>query len=327
MLKLDTKDKKILYELSKNARLSYAELGKKTALHKDTVAYRMKQLETQNIISGYTLVFNFGKLDVQIHKLYIKFGNIDQKKIEQIAEELKKQKHIIWIVLCNGTWDMIATVTVQSNRDFYSFKQWFEKEYEPYLYEFKSTAHVEAYFYSRDYLVQKPVSQEIKIFETESKKAQIDSTDIKIIELLANNSRIPTIEIAKALKITAHTIAYRIRQLEKAHILLQCRASINIEEIGYIFVKAFIKLQSISQEVRKKILEYCRNHPNIIHNVECLGEWDLEPEFEVQSIEVFYQIISEMRHKFAQHIASVESVIIHRELKYKLIPLIKSTDG
>src|SRR3989338_473395 len=119
MLKLDTKDKKILYELSKNARLSYAELGKKTALHKDTVAYRMKQLETQNIISGYTLVFNFGKLDVQIHKLYIKFGNIDQKKIEQIAEELKKQKQIIWIVLCNGTWDMIATVTVQSNRDFY----------------------------------------------------------------------------------------------------------------------------------------------------------------------------------------------------------------
>ena len=44
-VKLDSKDKKILEQLQKNARLSIAEIAKNTKLPRDVVVYRIKKLE------------------------------------------------------------------------------------------------------------------------------------------------------------------------------------------------------------------------------------------------------------------------------------------
>ena len=44
---LDSIDRKILTELDKNARISYSELGKRIRVAKETVKYRIAQLEKQ----------------------------------------------------------------------------------------------------------------------------------------------------------------------------------------------------------------------------------------------------------------------------------------
>lgn len=320
MLTLDLKDKKILYELSINARLTYAELGKKVRLHKDTVAYRMKQLEEKGVISGYTMFFHFGRLGFRVYKLYVKFRGASSEKIQHIAHTLKEREEVGWVVFCQGNWDMIIGVMTSSVRAFTQLKQWFEREEHDFIYELKATTHVEAYFYSRDYFLQKHEPVEVTIFKEEKRNVDLDKKDWTILEMLVRNSRMAVVEIAQKTGLTARTVAYRIKRLEKEKVILQYRASLNLEQIGYIFVKAFIRLQNISEQERKKIIDYCKFNPHIIHNVECLGDWDIEPEFEVHSIEDFYTIIQEMRQKFAQQIMTVESVIINRELKYGYVP-------
>jgi len=57
-----------------------------------------------------------------------------------------------------------------------------------------------------------------------------------------------------------------------------------------------------------------------VHNVESLGEWELEPEFEVESIEQFYEIINEFRSRFAEHVEKIDSMIVSREYKYQYVP-------
>ena len=322
-MELDVKDRKILYHLSKNARLTNREIGKAIGLHKDTVGYRLKQLTDQGVISGHTMFFDFGKLGFQVYKAYFKFKGVGAEKIREMANELKDDKMIGWIVLCNGRWDMILGFLCKSNARFFEKKQELERKFHDSIGELKVSAHVQAFFYPRNYLVPESPSEEMRIFG-EGEAAKVDGKDIAILNLLGSDARMSVVEIARKTHLTPRIVAYRIRAMRKGGIILQYRSSINLEKVNYIFVKAFIRLQDMTPESRRKILEYCKIHPNIVHNVICLGDWDLEPEFEVRSIEEFYCIISEMRDMFSGNIRDIESAIINREIKYQyLVPLDK----
>ncbi|MEO8773809.1 MAG: Lrp/AsnC family transcriptional regulator [Gelidibacter sp.] len=67
---MDDIDHKILQLLRRNARESFANIGKKVELSAPAVGKRVKQLEEKGIILGYSLKLNHEKLDV-VTKAYI----------------------------------------------------------------------------------------------------------------------------------------------------------------------------------------------------------------------------------------------------------------
>ena len=58
-MELNLKDRKILAELDLNARATFHDIGKKARLSKETVIYRVRQLEKRGIIQRYTTLVNF----------------------------------------------------------------------------------------------------------------------------------------------------------------------------------------------------------------------------------------------------------------------------
>lgn len=67
---MDAIDKKILEMLRKNARESFANIGKTVELSAPAIGKRVKQLEEKGIILGYSLKLNHEKLEVSV-KAYI----------------------------------------------------------------------------------------------------------------------------------------------------------------------------------------------------------------------------------------------------------------
>ena len=67
---MDTIDSQILKMLRKNARESFATIGKKVDLSAPAVGKRVKQLEEKGIILGYSLQLNHEKLGTSV-KAYI----------------------------------------------------------------------------------------------------------------------------------------------------------------------------------------------------------------------------------------------------------------
>ena len=59
---LDNKDLKILEVLKVNSRLSTQKIAKKTLIPITTVHNRMKKLEKEGIIKGYTVILDYKKL-------------------------------------------------------------------------------------------------------------------------------------------------------------------------------------------------------------------------------------------------------------------------
>ncbi|MBU4242067.1 MAG: winged helix-turn-helix transcriptional regulator [Nanoarchaeota archaeon] len=60
-MKLDFKDKKILYNLDLNSRATLNEIAKKVKLSKQVVDYRLKNLLKNKIIKEFYTVINFSK--------------------------------------------------------------------------------------------------------------------------------------------------------------------------------------------------------------------------------------------------------------------------
>ena len=83
-MKLDLKEKKILHELDKNARISFSEIAKRIRLSKNSVINRIKELEKEEIILGYNTLININSLGYTTYDIYLKFKNTNYEKEKEI---------------------------------------------------------------------------------------------------------------------------------------------------------------------------------------------------------------------------------------------------
>jgi len=82
---------KILEALQQNARLSFAELGRKAGLSTPATAERVRRLEEAGVITGYHATLNMAKLGVPIHvivHLTIHGGDVQVSRTVAAVKEL-----------------------------------------------------------------------------------------------------------------------------------------------------------------------------------------------------------------------------------------------
>jgi len=93
VVELDAIAWRILEELQRNARESFAELGRKVGLSTPAVAERVHRLEEAGIITGYHASLNAAKLGVPIHvlvRLTIPGGELQITRTVSAIKELSE---------------------------------------------------------------------------------------------------------------------------------------------------------------------------------------------------------------------------------------------
>ncbi|MBI5148686.1 Lrp/AsnC family transcriptional regulator [Candidatus Pacearchaeota archaeon] len=317
VIKLDLKDRKILYELDFEARQSASQIGKKVGLPTEVVHYRIKQLEKKGIISNYMVMLDLAKLGIKQFKIYLKFENLTREAEDKIITYFKSLPVVKWIVSCFGIFDMIIAIETKTLEEFDKIKNEIISKLSDFIYKNEISQLIEAITYRRNYIVGKKGSlqDEANILGKQG-EIDIDKIDLEILKKLARNGRASVIDIATKLKTTERIVSYRIKQLEKQGIILGTKIAINYEKLDYKFFKSFIKIKKPTSERIKEFMNYCKMHPNIIHFVRVLGEWDLEPEFEVSGNEEFFKILVEIRDNFSDIIKTIDTIIIIREHKF-----------
>jgi DNA-binding Lrp family transcriptional regulator len=175
---------------------------------------------------------------------------------------------------------------------------------------------IEAQTYGRDFLLEQRSIHPPRIIMKKEKTEKIDELDLKILKSISLNARKPIIEIAQEIKSTVRSVNYRIKQLIKKEIILGFKIALNYELLGLKFYKTFIYLDNPKKERIKELLNYLASQKNITHNVRVIGNWDLEPEFEVYSEKEFDSILTELKDKFKDTIKKIEIITITKEHKF-----------
>jgi Lrp/AsnC family transcriptional regulator, leucine-responsive regulatory protein len=323
MVKLDKKDKKLLYEIDLNARLGTSVLGKKIGLSQEGTFYRLQRLERQNIISGYMTLLNFGKIGYTGYGVYARFQNVTKEQKKNIIEELKKHNHIYWIAEFGGKFDLAFAIMAKNIIHFNELFSELSTKYNHVLKDFTVAIRVELIQFPRDYLIHvKMLSKKTPRFGKYIESVQLDDVDKSILREITHSARISVLELAKRISKPSSTVRTRLKQLEKNGIIQGYSSQIHCQEFGYQSYQLFVNTKNLTKEKKEKLFSYCRTHPNIIFCIETVGKWNFEIIYEIESQKDLQDLIIDIRTKFSDVIADVESIVLFNHyVKYNQYPL------
>jgi DNA-binding Lrp family transcriptional regulator len=112
---LDEKDERILEELKKDARMSTADIARRTGLPRVTVHERIKKMKEKGIIKKFTALLDYAKVGKPTTAFvlvsYDPHGEITQRKL---AEKLAKLEGVYEVHILAGEWDLLLKVRGES---------------------------------------------------------------------------------------------------------------------------------------------------------------------------------------------------------------------
>lgn len=320
MLKIDLKDRKILYELDLNSRQSLTAIGKKVGLKKDVVSYRIKKLEDEGIIKNYYAFIDTFRLGYHMFRIYLNFQYVTPKIREEIVHYFVDYKNSLAVHSLKTEIDLDVVVWV---KDIFEFYQFWEKTldlYEDYFSKYSISILTRAVIYKKSFLLDKESEEDnvLCYINCGGKAVEIDETDYHLLNELAVNGRIPLIELAEKLDCSSQTVNYRIKNLLKNRIIKAFRVNLDISKLDLLHHKVDIYLKDHKR--KKQILNYLQDKPYIEYMNLALGWADLEPEFVVKDFNELLKILDELNTKYGNVIKKQIFWVVEKTHKIRFLP-------
>lgn len=292
---LDKIDKKILYELVKDARITNSAVAKKVRLSKDSVGYRIKQLEKKGFVQSYRAIIDVNKIGYQIFRIYFRLIDTNQEELDEIIQFLKANKQAWWIAKLEGNWDFLFAYHAKSNKDFYDFYFKFNQKFRKHIKE-KMIAPIPFYReIPKRYLTGE---QELITIAPSDEKIEIDEKDKHLLKILSKNGKITILKLSEETNLDIKTIKSRIKKLEEQKIILGYTTEINSSKLDRDFYTIGIDLNDFKKY--KAIKEELISHPEVTSWVLSIGGYDIECDIEIENTKRFYEITNQLKNNHSE---------------------------
>lgn len=106
IVKLNETEKALLQNLTRNSRISYAELSNSINKKSNTLIYSLKKLEYKKVILGYQPKINWNYLGYTHYKVFLQLQNIDKKMYSHICQSIADLPFSIYITEVMGSQDL-----------------------------------------------------------------------------------------------------------------------------------------------------------------------------------------------------------------------------
>ena len=144
---LDETDKKILKELSTNARINIINLSQKTKLTRDVVNYRIKKLLKEGIIFQYRCYLNLQKIGINHYKIIFRTKNFNEEHEKQIKEYVEKHKKATQFLKLIGSWDLEIEFETENEDELYKILTEIRKQFSEIIRDFDILRITETFKY------------------------------------------------------------------------------------------------------------------------------------------------------------------------------------
>ena len=321
MFRVDKIDKNVIYELSKNARLSYKQIARNINSKKETVAYHINKLIAEGIITKFVPVFSLSRLGIFSSKIYLRLSGLNKEKEEKMYRYLLSNKKIVWVAKSVGRWDLLLGVYATNILDFSKIKEEILSKLSDNIVDYDITHIEDGLVFNRDYLSDKNVDYRKEfIFGGCAGKEKLKEIEFKIIQHIKNNGRFNILDIANHLRIDPKTFINKIKELQKRGILQGFTLFLNLKKIGFQLYKLCVYLQNHNEKKIKNLISFLKNNRQTIHLIKSLGSWELEIEIESGDSKEIYDYIAELKNTFPNMIKQVDLAIVTEELKLEFFP-------
>jgi DNA-binding Lrp family transcriptional regulator len=302
-VELDEYDRKLLYELDKDAQVTLSTLAKKIRRSKQFVEYRIKKLEDNNVIIGYHAIIDASKLGFFTYRIYFKFQQTTKKEEEELITFLKKYENIWSIAKLYGKWDCAFFVGVKTVKELHNLWDELMLKYKEIIKEYNVSVYAPVINFNKVFFSDKKLEVLERIYG-DAEEEKYDKKDFKILKEYSNNVRTPLLRLAEKLKLSLNTIRYRIKAMEKNRIIVGYKLNLNLEILGFEGYRVDLHLMSAKRN--NEIYNYCKHHKNIYQIMRSIGGSDFEMSIIVNDLYHLISIMEELKEKFKKVINHYE---------------------
>jgi len=320
MIKLDLKDKKILYQLDLNSRQSFSQIGKVVKLPKNVVFYRINKLVENGVITRFYTVIDAFKLGYTSIRFYLTFQYTTPEIEQEIIEYFVKNKYTYWIASTEGRYNLVVIMYVKNMCDLAYFWKETLVKYRDYFQQQIFSVYLQLRHYRNSYLLEdykKTDREKYEVIGCEH-KIEIDETDFKILNLISTNARMPLVDIAENINSSSTVVSYRLKNLLKKGVIQGFRTEFDLTKLGYKQFKVDIDFKKYDQI--DEVMKYIVANPHLYYITKTVGHADLEPSFRVKSIEQLHEIMKDIILRFPNAIKNYKYFYITQYHKLHYMP-------
>lgn len=325
--KIDVIDKKILYLLCKNARLSNTAIAKALKLKREVVSYRIKKMQERDFLHGFVARINPRKLGYLVHFVYLKLKTPTNEK--ELVNELVKIKEITNLKNIGGRFDVFLEITTKSLEEFdNTFKDLLNK-YGPLVQEYSILNSISERPMDVDLLLDENKKElerlrgikeskgssfhkELEKQKTGNSTIALDELDKKILSLMKLNARISIKEIVKETESNFPYINKRISRLIEEGVINTFTVFFSLAQLGIQMYPVLFHLRNLDDNKFSTFLEL---HPNVLWSHKLVGNWNYQVNIFARNNAHLHDVLNDIREAFAENIVSFDTMMVFNSFK------------
>jgi DNA-binding Lrp family transcriptional regulator len=319
--KLDMKDKKLLYYLSRGSKTSDTQLAKHLGMSKNAVKYREDRMKKEGIIKNFTTLINLGSLKLDTFTILLKF-NEDIYENENIINYFKNHDSADWVITLSGEWDILAEFVF---KDFYqvteiikdiinNFNQILNSYQVFFSFDAIKVEHLVPDFY-KDFM-----KEALPLKKRTEKKYDIDDIDKQILCSLSEDSSISYVTLAQKLKITTDIVRYRIKKMQENDIIVKFFPDIPLQKLGYTKYLYLIKLKNLTKTRIEEIKRFIQINNYVTYAFFDTVSFNLIFSCAFRSSDDIDRLSRNLRKQFSDVIEKQDYLIEKDEILFNLFP-------
>ncbi|VVB99948.1 putative HTH-type transcriptional regulator [uncultured archaeon] len=263
---MDKLDRGMLLELMKDSRAPVAALSRKLHASREVCNYRLARLEKSGTILKFVTEIDAEKLGYSGAAVFI---NIKRGRSAAFESFLRTCPYVSWVAELSGIWNFGLSIYAKSSQkldeEFYRICEKFRED----IIDYRFLLLKENDFFYEKYFGAMPAKRK----ETATGH-EIDSKDRLLLKLLAKNSRMGAVELAKKAGITPQTAGQRIKMLEKGGVIRKYSILVDVSKLGLYQYGIFISSKDAG--AMKKLSAYLHQHPKVSYLAAYIGSTTLE---------------------------------------------------
>ena len=330
MIDLDSKDRKILYLLHKNCRLSNSQIGRMVRLSKDGVKYRVNNFVKDGLVRGFFLNIGITTMGYVNFIVYIRLHNTDDKRLANLLNSVKQKNYVIYCATCLGKWDISLQILSRSILTFEKYLNEIIDIIGPQLsdyYTFISFKEYKVYSNIIDEYFKGVKLKYIPKYRKPFNKIKLDELDKKILYLLAENARMPLYIIAKKTNKSMDVVRYRQNKLEDNGYMFSYDILLDNSKFGYAMNLLFLYIHNMTGTRESELSIFFQRNPYIRWAHKTISQQVILVETLTNSQKLFQNLINELKNKFSDIIVSYDSILEIENHKDITIPNLDEMDA
>jgi Lrp/AsnC family transcriptional regulator for asnA, asnC and gidA len=233
-LRIDVKDRKLLYYLASDAGMSAQQIARGVGLSRNAVAYRIARLREHGVISRFTAVINLSALGLDTFVLLLKLRDDVQSQPGTLAT-LREHPFVTWAVALAGEWDALVEFVCRDLRHLHeivsSLRELLDEKllaYEALLsHDVLRVEHLVADSYAG--LGLEPLGQRPRA----RARIMTDAVDRMLLRAMSEDSAQSYVALSAGAGVGTDVVRYRLRRLAAEGVIVKRFADVAVRALGY----------------------------------------------------------------------------------------------